>query len=169
MDRIAAFSTGTKLVIAAGALLFIDLFLTWQTIELDFGPGVDVSQGQDGWDVWGLLIAVLTLALLAIVAIRETDTELLLDSRWDRVPLILGGLVFVLAVVKNLRDADSTWASYLGVALAAVVAVGTFIDWLGSRSDEIDVHSAWRPERQPAGPAKPGRSDPTADEPNAKW
>lgn len=168
MDRIAAFSTGTKLVIAAGALLFIDLFLIWQTIELDFGPNADVTQAQDGWDVWGLLIALLTLALLAIVAIRESDTELLLDSRWDRVPLILGGLVFVLAVMKNLRDADSTWASYLGVALAAVVAVGTFIDWFRSRSDEIDVHSAWRPEPQPAGPAKTP-PDRTADEPSSKW
>jgi hypothetical protein len=168
-DRIATFSTGTKLVLAAGGLLFVDLFLTWQATELDFGPNLQVTKGLDAWDFWGLLIGLLTLALLAIVIIRESDAEVLLDSRWDVVPLVLGGLVFVIAVVKNLRDSDSTWASYLGVALAAAMAVGAFLDWTRTRSDDIPVHSAWQP--QPAGMSQgsAGPSERSSDEPDLKW
>jgi hypothetical protein len=153
-------------MVAAGALLLTDLFLNWQTIELDFGPNSKVMQGQDGWDFWGLLVALLTLALLTIVAIRESDSELLLDSRWDRAPLILGSLIFVLVVVKNLRDADSAWASYVGVVLAALVAVGAFKEWSRNRSDEVHVHAAWQP--QPAGPSEPP-PDRRSDLQSAKW
>lgn len=169
MDRISAFSTGTKLVLAGGFLLLVDLFLTWQTIELDYGPKVQVTQGLPGWDFWGLLIGLATIALLVIVVIRESDAELLLDSRWDRAPLVLGGLILVFTIVKNVRDSDSTWASYLGVALAAVVAVGAFVDWSRARAEEIPVHSAWRP--QPAGPSesRPAASEHSANEPRPKW
>lgn len=156
-------------MLAAGSLLLVDLFLTWQSTEVDFGPQLQVTKGLDGWDFWGLWMGLLTLALLAVVIVRESEAEVMLDGRWDVVPLVLGGLVLAMAVVKNLRDVDSTWASYLGVALAAALAVGAFLDWARTRSDEVPVHSAW--QAQPAGMSHGSPSPPErgADEPDVKW
>ncbi len=36
MESIKALSRSTKLVLVAGTLLFVSLFLTWQNLEVDF-------------------------------------------------------------------------------------------------------------------------------------
>ena len=45
----------------------------------------------------------------------------------------LGSATFAVAVVKNLTDAGSSWASYGYVALAGGVAVGTYLEWASAR------------------------------------
>jgi hypothetical protein len=44
---------------------------------------------------------------------------------------VLGAGIAILAltVLKNLTDADSAWASYAGVLLAALVALGAYEIW----------------------------------------
>jgi hypothetical protein len=167
LDKFAALPTGTKLVLVAGVLLFFDLFLTWQSVEVDFGGGNTVSRGLDGWDFWGLLIGLLTLALLAVVIIRETESEVMLEARWDVVPLALACVIFAMAIVKNIRDEASAWPSYLGIALAGVMIAGAAIEWARNRSDESPVQAQWQP--QPAGPsdASPIATDRRSDEP--RW
>jgi hypothetical protein len=164
MERFAALPTGTKLVLVASVLLFFDLFLTWQSVEVDFGGGNTVSRGLDGWDFWGLLIGLLTLALLAIVIIRETESELMLEARWDIVPLAISSVILAMAIVKNIRDEASAWPSYLGIAFAGVMVAGTFIEWVRNRSEESPAQSQWQP--QPAGPsdASPIATDRRSDE-----
>jgi hypothetical protein len=166
LDRVAALSTGTKLMVGAGALLFLDLFLTWQTLELEFGRGQTVTRALDGWDFWGLLIGVLTLALLAVVIVRQTEAEVMLDARWDVLPLALGTVVLALTVVKSVRDAESAWPSYLGIVLAGVVVVGAFLEWLQSRASEAPA--PW--QAQAASPAdSTAIADRASDETRARW
>jgi hypothetical protein len=165
LDRIAALSIGTKLMLGAGALLFIDLFLTWQTLELEFGRGQTVTRALDGWDFWGLLIGLLTLALLTVVVVRQTEAEVMLEPRWDLVPLALGTVTLALTVVKSVRDAESAWPSYLGIVLAGVVVVGAFLEWFGNRSDESPVQQ-WQPARATEGSTLAERG---SDEPTARW
>ena len=38
MDRIKGLSTGSKIVLGCGMLLFFSLFFTWQNLQVDFGP-----------------------------------------------------------------------------------------------------------------------------------
>ena len=45
-------------MLVAAALLVVDLFLTWQSLEVDFGPPGTATSLLDGWDAWGLLIAL---------------------------------------------------------------------------------------------------------------
>ncbi len=52
---------------------------------------------------------------------------------WPTVTLGLGVAVAAVAAVKSLTDADSTIASYAFVALACVVAAGTYLDRVASR------------------------------------
>jgi len=130
MEGIRALSTGTKLVLATGPLLFFSLFFTWQTPEIDYGPAGRAEVLLDGWDFWGLLIGLVALALVTLVALAElTEVEMSPDVPWDLLNLALGVVVFVLAGVKNLTDADSAWASYVGVLLAAFVALGVYERW----------------------------------------
>jgi hypothetical protein len=42
---------------------------------------------------------------------------------------VLGILIFAFALLKNLIDDYSAWASYVGVVLAAVVAYGAWLNF----------------------------------------
>jgi len=130
MERFKALSTGPKLLLVATPLLFLSLFFTWQKLEVDFGRAGSAVQMLDGWDRWGLLIGLLALGLTALAVVAYlTDVELSDDVPWG--PLVLGGGIAILALtlLKNLTDADSAWASYVGVLLAALVALGAYETW----------------------------------------
>lgn len=137
MERLKALSRGTKLVVVAGPLLLISLFFTWQTVEVDFGPAGRADYPLDGWDAWGLLIALLVIAVVSLaVLVHVTDVEMSDDVPWETLTFGLGNGVFVVTVVKNVTDAGSSWASYVYVLLAVLVAVGTYLNWSQARAPE---------------------------------
>jgi len=168
MKKIASLSTGAKLVLAAASLLFFDLFLTWQAVSVAFGPKTTITKGLDGWDVWGLLMGLAILALIALVVARQYDDELAFDHRWNRVTLGLGAFVLAVAVLKNLRDSDSTWASYLGVALAVLVAVGAYLESVHERERTAPVGTVWR-TRDRAHERAPEQRTSSRDEASPRW
>jgi len=130
MDRFRTLSTGPKLLLVATPLLFVSLFFTWQKLEVDFGRAGRAEALLDGWDFWGLLIGMLALGLTALAVVAYlTDVELSEDVPWG--PLVLGGGIAILALtlLKNVTDADSAWASYVAVLLAALVALGSYETW----------------------------------------
>lgn len=130
MERFKALSTGPKLLLVATPLLFVSLFFTWQKLEVDFGRAGSAVQLLDGWDLWGLLVGMLALGLTALAVVAYlTDVELSEDVPWG--PLVLGGGIAILALtlLKNVTDADSAWASYVGVLLAGLVALGAYETW----------------------------------------
>jgi hypothetical protein len=47
----------------------------------------------------------------------------------------LGVATFALAILKNLTDANSTWASYGFVVIAGLLAAGTYLNWAETRTD----------------------------------
>jgi len=147
MATFKALSRGTQLVLVAGPLLFLSLFLTWQHVEVDYGRAGVAKLPLDGWDAWGLLLGLLVIALVTIVVLRAlSGVEMSEDVPWSTICLGLGGTILVVALVKNLTDAGSSWPSYGFVALAGVVAYGTYRDWAAER----------RPARTPLG-QKPKR------------
>lgn len=128
---------GAQLVLVAGPLLFLSLFLTWQNIPVDYGRAGVAKVPLDGWDAWGGLLALLVVATVVLVVVRHlTDVELSDRVPWPTVTLGLGLAVAAVAAVKSLTDASSTIASYAFVALACVVAAGTYLDWVASRRAE---------------------------------
>jgi hypothetical protein len=139
MERFKALSRGTKLVLAAGPVLFLSLFFNWQTLKIDYGPAGIATQPQDGWDAWGLLIALLvSAAVTLVVLVRMSEVEMSEEVPWETVAFGLGVATFALAVLKNLTDANSTWASYAFVALAGLLAAGTYLNW-------ADTHASRNP------------------------
>lgn len=137
VERMKALSPGAKVVLVGGVLLFFSLFLTWQNLEIDYGRTGTGTQMLDGWDVWGLLVAFLTLGLLTlVVVVKASDLEVSPDIAWELVAVGLSVALLGLVVVKNLTDVDSAWPSYLGVVLAAMVVAGACLDWSHARSEE---------------------------------
>lgn len=134
MAKFQALSRGTQLVLVAGPLLFLSLFFTWQHVKVDYGPAGVATIALDGWDAWGLLLALLVLATISLVVLRTfTEVELSEDVPWLTICFGLGVTIAIVTVLKNLTDAASSWASYGFVALAGVVAVGTYLDWAAER------------------------------------
>jgi ABC-type transport system involved in cytochrome c biogenesis permease subunit len=155
MGSIAALSIGTKLMLASGVLLFSDMFLTWQTFDVPFGKRFTVTKSLDAWDAWGLILGLLTVSLLLILIVREVDAELSPDVPWNAITTVLGLLVLAVALVKNLTDEHSAVPSYVGAALAALVAVGAVLD--RSRPEPEPRADApplanWKPRVRPGAP-----------------
>jgi hypothetical protein len=134
MAKFTALSRGTQLVLVAGPLLFFSLFFTWQNVPVDYGPAGIWKRPLDGWDAWGMLLALLVLSTLTIVVLRNfTTVEMSEDIAWDKVTLGLGVATAAVAVLKSLTDAGSSWTSYGYVALAIAVAAGTYLEWSEAR------------------------------------
>jgi hypothetical protein len=134
LGKLKGLSTGSLVMVVGGVVLFFTLFLTWQTLEVTYVGTGKVPTPQDGWDVWGLLIGLGSVALVSLViAFHGTEVEIVPGLRWQTLVLGLGIVIFAFTVVKNLTDADSAWASYLGLALAALVAVGAYLEWARRR------------------------------------
>ena len=134
MAKFKALSRGTQIVLVAAPLLLLSLFFTWQNLEVDYGPAGVATASLDGFDAWGLLLALLALSTVTLVALRNlTDVDMSDDISWERVAFGLGVATGAVAVVKSLTDAGSSWASYGFVALAVAVGVGTYLDWAATR------------------------------------
>jgi hypothetical protein len=124
MDKIAALSLGRKLVLGAGVLLFIDMFLHWQSVDLG-GFGTASANGWHGF--WGVVLGLMTIAIVGWVAARAFGVDLPANVPDGTVTLTVGVLIFLFALIKNLADDYSAWASYVGIVLGAVVAYGGWL------------------------------------------
>ncbi len=154
MDRITSLSTGSKIVLGCGVLLFFSLFFTWQNLQVDFGRAGIATLTLDGWDFWGLLIGLLTLGLVVlVVVVHATESAVSDEVPWEGVMLMLGGSIFALALLKNLTDADSAWMSYFGLGLAAGVVAGAYLDWSRERGWERQYSRLSRSTRSSPGPS----------------
>jgi hypothetical protein len=137
MATLKALSRGSQIVLVAGPLLFFSLFSTWQYIDVDYGRAGMAQLSLDGWDAWGLLIALFVLTIVVLVALRNfTDDELSDDIPWVAITFGLGAALLAVAFVKSATDAGSSWLSYGFVGLAGAVTVGTYLDWADTRKRE---------------------------------
>jgi hypothetical protein len=154
MEQLKALPLGRQLILGAGVLLLIDTFLHWQSV--DIGP---FTASRNGWHgFWGVLLGLLTIALVAWVAARAFDVELPMEIPEGLTSLVLGVLILAFALIKNLTDDYSTLWSYIGIVLAAIVAYGA---WLVYQSSEESMpgmgssSSASSPSPSPSPPSSP--------------
>jgi hypothetical protein len=134
VERLRSLSRGGMIMLVAAGLLVVDLFFTWQNLQVDFNAQGTATSPLDGWDAWGLLIALASIAIIsAVVVVYVTDVEVAEDIRWELWILVVAATLFAMTLVKNLTDANSAWASYFGVVLAGAVLYGAFLDWASTR------------------------------------
>ena len=129
MDRLKALGRGTQLMFIASVLLLIISFFNWQEVSFDLGPLGSGSAGVSAWDdLGGIIMGILTIVLIARIVARMAAVDVPIPVSFAMTSVVLGVLIFIIALLKNLTDDYSTWASYVGVVLAFLVAVGAWLE-----------------------------------------
>jgi len=125
MERFNALGRGVQLMLIGGALLFIDLLFAWQSVDL--GPLGDYS--RKGWyGAAGVIVGLLTIVLLAWLIVRLASVNIPLPVSTAMTAAIIGTLILIFTVIKLLTilgDEATIWA-WVGLALAILIAVGSF-------------------------------------------
>jgi succinate-acetate transporter protein len=122
---LARISTATKILLAAGILLFIDLFLHWQ--QRDIGP---FTVSRTGWHGIGVLVGLLTIALIAWELLQALEVRVGLP---DTVPenlisVALAVAVALFAIIEFFTHNEIRhWPTWIGLILALVIAFGGFL------------------------------------------
>jgi hypothetical protein len=128
MERFNALGRGMQLMLIGAVLLLISTFFNWQEIDFDLGPLGEGSAGQNAWHgFWGVAMGLLTIVLLAWIVARLAAVDIPIPVSAAMTGAVLAFLIFAFALIKNLADDYSTFWSYIGVALAALIAVGAWM------------------------------------------
>jgi hypothetical protein len=182
MDRFNALGRGAQLMLVGAVLLLITTFFHWQEIDLEI-LGVDASPGVSAWDdIGGIIMGLLTIVLIAWLVARLAAVEIPIPLSAAMTSGILAFLIFIFALLKNLTDDYSTFWSYLGLAFAALIAVGAWIQiqesgGIDSLKSEIPsmgstsstaAPSAPEPPAAAAPPPPPAAEPETPDEPTQR-
>ena len=154
MPDLASLSTGTKLLLGAGILLLIDTFFAWQKVTVEFAGVEAASASANAWHgFFGIVMGLLLIALLVWVGLQVAGVAVNVNLPAPETTIVaaVGALIFLCALLKNLIDDYSAWASYVGIALAALVAIG---GWLrmqeGTAVTAAPAPAPTEPETPPA-------------------
>ena len=117
-------------MLIGGVLLLVDLFLPWQDFGNEFSDAVGVDASFSGWRGFGgVLVGLLTIVLLAWLIVRLASVNVPLPVSTAMTAAIIGTLILIFTVIKLLTilgDEATIWA-WVGLALAIVIAVGSFM------------------------------------------
>jgi hypothetical protein len=161
MERFNALGRGMQLMLIGAVLLLISTFFNWQEIDFDLGPLGEGSAGQNAWHgFWGVAMGLLTVVLIAWIVARLAAVDIPIPVSAARTGAVLAFLIFAFALIKNLADDYSTFWSYIGVALAALIAVGAWMQiqesgGLETLKSEIPSMPSSSAEAQTAPPPPP--------------
>lgn len=162
MDRFNALGRGAQIMLVGGVLLFIDLFLSWQRLEIE---GVEVASRRGWYGFAGIVLGLLTIVMLAWLIVRLASVNIPLPVSTAMTGALLGVLILIFAVIKILSilgDEATIWA-WAGLVLAVVIAVGAFqvvqeaggVDQLKSEIPSMPAQSTPEPSATQAPPPPP--------------
>jgi hypothetical protein len=128
MDKLTALSRGTQIMLGAGVLLLIDTFLAWQEISVEILGVEAASASANAWHgFWGVVMGLALIVLLAWIVASIAGVDIPLPVSGTMIAAVLSAIIFLFALIKNLVDDYSTIWSYIGVVLAAAIAVGAWL------------------------------------------
>src|SRR5581483_384213 len=153
MDHLKGMSRSSQLLLGAGLLLFIFLFFDWQQVCVNFG-GSSACGGRSGWHGWGVLVGILTIALIAWELMHLFGVKL--PELPVKAAMITAGLcagILLFTVIKFLVDNEARhWPAWIGLILAIVIAVGGWLRWSGDEPRELNISKAPPAAPPPAEP-----------------
>jgi hypothetical protein len=154
MPNLADLSTATKVLLGAGVLMFIDLFLAWQKVCVS-APGFPEACGtQSGWHGWGTLVGLLVIALIVWegITLAGMASNLNVPIAASVLSAGLAAAILLFTIIKFLADNEArSWPAWVGLILAIAIAVGGWLKY----KETPDVATAAPPQPPPATPPTP--------------
>jgi hypothetical protein len=120
-------STATKILLGAGILYLIDLFLPWQRACFD-ALGVSACGSASGASGIGVLNLLLVIALLAwegmaLAGVNVSAPRALISAG-------LAGAIVVFTILKIVVDSESIYLfAWIGILLALAIGYGGWMRW----------------------------------------
>jgi hypothetical protein len=130
-------AAGDRIVWLAAFTLALSSFMGWYT-----GSGVGIKLAVIGWHTGALgkIVFFIGLAILAIVALRETGVELPPSTPESLVILALGALATVLVLIRVISIPDSVLPADsrgIGLWISLVAALGVIVGGLLRAAEEL--------------------------------
>jgi hypothetical protein len=117
----AGLSKGTKVLLVAGFVLFIDSFLDWQQVSF-----LGHTAGQTMWHGIGFLAGLLVIALLAweIAQVTGALKSVTLPVPASLISVGLAAATALFTIIKALVVSYRHWPAWIGLILAIAIAAG---------------------------------------------
>jgi hypothetical protein len=148
-------STAGRILMIAGVLYLIDLFLPWQHACISLGTFGKVCGSQSGWHGIGILNGILVILILVMEAliIAQVEVNVGTPAMRNTVEAGLAAGLLLFTIIKILVDHEDLyfWA-WIGLILALVISYGGYM-----RYQERNVMAA--------PPTTPPTTPPTAPPP----
>jgi hypothetical protein len=131
LERFNALSRGSQIMFVAGLLLLVDTFLPWQDFDIEVEEGLTIDTGfsWNAWHgFWGILLGLLTVALVAWLVARLAGVDLRLPVSDAMLGAVIAGTILVFAFIKVLADDYTALWAYIGLVLAAIIAIGAWMN-----------------------------------------
>lgn len=140
MNQFKALGLASQLLLVAGLLMFIDLFLSWQQACATAG-GFHACGSRSGWHGWGVLVGLLVIALLLWEGAQLAGMKIQLPVSAAMVSAGLAAGVLLFTVIKFLVDNEVRhWPAWIGLILAIVIGVGGWLRWAGDAPKEMSMN-----------------------------
>jgi hypothetical protein len=164
MERLKTLGRGTQLMFIASVLLLIISFFNWQEVDFDLGPLGEGSAGVSAWDNFlGIVMGILTIVLVARIVARMAAVDVPIPVSYAMTSVVLGVIIAICAILKNLTDDYSTFWSYIGVGLAVLIAVGAWLEVQDAGGvDSLKAEASSYGSAGSAAPAAPAADVPAA-------
>jgi hypothetical protein len=129
-------STGQKIAAVAGVLLFIDLWMSWYSVNLGgaegaFAAAAGIDTSASAWQVFSYTDILLAItALVAVGAAVSVLTNTALPVNLWSVVGPLAGVMTLLVLYRIINQpgpnklVNVEWGAYVGLVLVAGVAYG---------------------------------------------
>jgi hypothetical protein len=124
-------STAHKILLGAGALYIIDVFLPWQRVCFDLGidlPGASGCASSSGASGIGVLNLLLAIALVVWEGMDLANVEI--KAPRALISAGLAGAIVLFTILKILVDFDEIYIfAWIGLILALVIGYGGWMRW----------------------------------------
>jgi hypothetical protein len=121
-------STASKILLGAGILYLIDLFLPWQQECVDAGPLGDICVRASGMSGIGILNLLLVLALIVWEGMALANVDI--KAPRALISAALAGGILLFTILKILVDMEAiALFAWVGLLLSVAIGYGGWMRW----------------------------------------
>jgi hypothetical protein len=164
LERFNALSRGGRIMFVAGALLLIDTFFAWQQVEVE-ELGIEAS--RNAWHgFWGVVLGLLTAVLVAWFIAKLVGVDLRLPVSDAMLGGLLALVILLFTLIKILDDDFTNFWAYVGLVLAAIIAIGAWLNIQDAGGvDAMKTEASGLKDAATTSPGEPAATTPPAPEP----